>query len=184
MIFLIYPIDPYRGLDRSIFTQKAQMTKSIDQLLKPTDRLLNRMFKLQNQSIRLKNQTISFQTECLNHENQPILWENQSIPFYPITKIVFLQQKPINALPKWTMPSHLLQVITFEFCCNQWCRRPILSGLLCLFLFFYLFRVGPRTFVVHFIIYFIESLSHLMLTVSCCVKYCFVLCRFVFSFHV
>ena len=74
------------------------------------------------------------------------------------------------------------------------CRRPILSGLLCLFSFWASspfvtsFEFGPRTLSVF---YFIKSLSHLVLVILfriclasncfCRVKYDFVLCRFVFN---
>ena len=55
----------------------------------------------------------------------------------------------------------------------RFCRRPILSGLLCLLWFFYLFRVGPRTFCRTFYYLFCQVFE------SLCVSYVFhVNCRF------
>ena len=79
--FSFYPIDPYRGTDRSLFKWNGLPKKPIDHFSYPIDHFLNRKFKFQNQSIRYQNQSIYFQIECSRLQNRSITYKNWSIPF-------------------------------------------------------------------------------------------------------
>ena len=95
------------------FYKKSSNPKTNPQVSKSIDCFSNKKFKPQNQSI-------VFQTECPRLQNQSIPFKNQSIPFTWWNKNLSSPRKNQSIISQnQSIPLHLLQVITIEFCKNQ-----------------------------------------------------------------